>query len=161
MSGLYLLPSNRYSHSYALYNISKSSYIALVLSQSFCTSKHTRISYFHGLTNIYMHLINRNIIWYLQLCLMVAQILKWKYTPMPPKVLGTILVQKYAAGKHFYPQCTIARSLIMHNKVTQLQLVKYWPLWKLSGIGNHTCLVRSLLCVWTTTNNPLQLSSHK
>ena len=37
----------------------------------------------------------------------------------------------------------------MYNIITSLQIIKFWLLWKLPGIGDHIYMVRSSLCLQT------------
>ena len=71
------------------------------------------------------------------------------YTDASAKELGAILFPKHVATKQFYPIVYYTKKLTMCSKTTQLCIMKCWLSLKLSSIGDHTYMVRSLLYVWT------------
>ena len=76
----------------------------------------------------------------------------WKYTLMLAlKCLVPYFSRNAQLLNTFTPYCIIVRSLIMHNRITQIQIIKCWLLLKLSDIGDHTYMVGSLLCIQIIT----------
>ena len=108
----------------------------------------------NGLNYAKRCLTTLNIAWYLHPYLkttMVVQILRWKYTLIPvPKYLMLYLSKNRQLPNTFTLLHIIVRNSTMHNGIPQPCIVNYWLLWKLSGIGDHLYMVRSLLCTWTT-----------
>ena len=101
----------------------------------------------------------------LKYCVLSAPILKiydsssntWVdiHTNASTKALSAILIQKCAAANNFHPIAYYSKNF-KKNRITQLWIMKFWLLWKLYSIGNHTYMVRGLLHIWTIT--PLRIS---